>query len=65
VLSVPRSTKFRLKANESGFDNLYLAGDWLLNGLNIGCVESAVMGGLEASQAISGYPQEIVGETDF
>jgi len=65
VLSVPGSTQYRLKAGESGFANLYLAGDWVLNGLNIGCVESAAMGGLEASQAICGYPQEIVGETDF
>jgi uncharacterized protein with NAD-binding domain and iron-sulfur cluster len=65
VLSVPGSTQYRLAANQSGFDNLYLAGDWVLNGLNIGCVESAVMGGLEASQAICGYPLEIVGETDF
>ncbi len=65
VLSVPRSTKYRLNAAGSGFNNLYLAGDWTLNGLNFGCIESATMGGLEVSQAISGYPAEIVGEKDF
>jgi uncharacterized protein with NAD-binding domain and iron-sulfur cluster len=65
VLSVPGSTEARLKADASGFANLFLAGDWLLNGLNVGCVESAVMGGLQASRAICGYPQTIVGEKDL
>lgn len=65
VLSVPGTTALRLRADGSGFSNLYLAGDWLLNGLNVGCVESAVMGGLQASRAICGYPQQIVGETDL
>jgi len=62
VLSVPNSTKYKLKANQSGFVNLYLAGDWVQNGLNFGCIESATMGGLQASQAICGYPTQIVGE---
>jgi uncharacterized protein with NAD-binding domain and iron-sulfur cluster len=65
VLSVPNSTALRLKADESGYENLVLAGDWILNGLNFGCVESAVMGGLQASRAICGYPTRIVGEYDF
>ncbi|MEP6732936.1 MAG: NAD(P)-binding protein [bacterium] len=64
VLTVPGSTQYRMKAADSGFANLYLAGDWTLNGLNFGCIESATMGGLEVSQAICGYPTEIVGETD-
>jgi hypothetical protein len=53
-----------LMAGDAGFDNLFLAGDWILNGLNFGCIESCVMGGLEASRAICGYPKYIVGETD-
>lgn len=65
VLSVPGTTELRLRADGSTFENLFLAGDWILNGLNFGCVESAVMGGLQASRAISGYPQVIVGEDDF
>lgn len=65
VLSLPGSTQYRLTASGSGFVNLYLAGDWTLNGLNFGCIESATMGGLEVSQAISGYPTEIVGESDI
>lgn len=64
VLSVPNSTKYKLKASQSGFKNLYLAGDWVRNGLDFGCIESATMGGLQASQAICGYPKEIVGENN-
>ena len=64
VLSVAGSTKFRLKPGESGFTNLYLAGDWTHNGLNVGCVESAALSGAEASRAISGIPADIPGERD-
>jgi hypothetical protein len=65
VLSVAGSTKYRLKSDDSGFDNLYLVGDWTRNGLNVGCVEAAVMSGMQASHAISGHPDVIVGRWDF
>ena len=65
VLSLPGSTAARLGSHDSDFPNLYLAGDWTLTGLNCGCVEAAVMSGLQASQAISGYPEHIAGESDF
>jgi len=64
VLSVPKSTRYRLHAGESGFDNLYLAGDWTRTGLNVGCVEAAVMSGMQAARALSGYPRTVAGETD-
>ena len=62
VLALPGGVKFRMRAHESGVSNLYLAGDWLRTGINAGCVEAAVMGGLQASQAISGFPKVIVGD---
>ncbi|HEX8203050.1 MAG TPA: NAD(P)-binding protein [Isosphaeraceae bacterium] len=62
VISLPGTTAHRLRAGESGFVNLVLAGDWVRNGLNYGCVESAVMGGLQAARALGGYPRVIVGE---
>jgi uncharacterized protein with NAD-binding domain and iron-sulfur cluster len=67
VLSVPGSLEHRLPkpGRGSGFRNLYLAGDWTRNGINAGCVEAAVMSGLQASRAISGHPNRIVGESDF
>ena len=65
VLALPGTTRYRLHAHESGFDNLVLAGDWLHTGLNYGCVESAVIGGLQAARAICKYPSLIYGENDF
>lgn len=65
VLSVVDSTAARLPSDGSGFANLYLAGDWLRTGLNAGCVECAVMGGMQASRAISGWPVVIRGEQDL
>ena len=62
VRTVPGSTKVRLRSHQSGFSNLVLAGDWVKNALNGGCVESAAMGGMQASRAICGYPKVIVGD---
>lgn len=58
------TTAVRLAANESGFSNLIIAGCWTRTGLNTTCVEAAVMSGMQASRAISGYPASVVGE-DF
>jgi uncharacterized protein with NAD-binding domain and iron-sulfur cluster len=64
VLSLPGTTCYRLRADQSGFTNLYLAGDWVRTGINAGCVEAAVMAGFQAARALSGYPQDIPGEGD-
>ena len=64
VLSVKGSTKYRLRSDQSGFENLYLAGDWTLNNFNLGCIEATVISGMQVSRAISGYPTTIVGESD-
>jgi uncharacterized protein with NAD-binding domain and iron-sulfur cluster len=42
--------------------NLYLAGDWTLNGVNGGCVEAATMSGMQAARAVCGTPDEVSGE---
>jgi uncharacterized protein with NAD-binding domain and iron-sulfur cluster len=65
VLSVVGSSQYRVATNASGFGNLYLTGDWIKTGLNAGCVEAATMAGMQASRAISGYPEKIKGEGDF
>ncbi len=65
VLSVKGSTQARIAGPRSGFTNLVLAGDWTYNRvLNAGCVEATVASGMEAAQAICGYPQHIVGDSD-
>lgn len=50
TLAWPNSDQYRLKADQSGFKNLYLCGDWTNFGLNIGHVEGAVTSGLLAAQ---------------
>jgi uncharacterized protein with NAD-binding domain and iron-sulfur cluster len=65
VMSLPGTTRFRLRPEQSGYDNLFLTGDWLRTGLNYGCVEGTVMSGMQTARAICGSPREIYGETDF
>jgi uncharacterized protein with NAD-binding domain and iron-sulfur cluster len=62
VMTRAGSVQHRLAADESGFDNLKLAGDWTRNGLDGGSVEAAVTSGMQASRAICGSPTEIQGE---
>ena len=62
VQTPPLSIRHRLEPGASGFGNLYLAGDWVFTGINGGCVEAAVMGGMKAARAICGQPAEIVGD---
>ena len=62
VLALPNSVTFRLGTQGAGFTNLYLAGDYLKTGMNVGCVEAATMGGMHASRAICGRPAEIIGD---
>ena len=56
VLSVSGSTSSRLTGYKSGFSNLYLAGDWTVNGLNAGCVEAATMSGKIIGNVLAGNP---------
>ena len=54
VQSVPGSDRYRLRPDESGYDNLVLAGDWTDTGFNAGCIEAAVISGLQAANALLG-----------
>jgi uncharacterized protein with NAD-binding domain and iron-sulfur cluster len=61
VLSSPGTSKYRLRAGESGFRNLFFTGDWVHTSINAGCVEAAVMAGMDAAAALSGDPIVIDG----
>ncbi len=63
VLSRTGSSQYRLPAGGPPYRNLTLTGDWIQNTFNAGAVESAVMSGMAASGALSGYPsiQDIAG----
>ncbi len=65
VLSVVNSSKYRLKTDQTGFENLYITGDWIETPLNSGCFEAAVMAGLETARAVTGRDISILGEFAF
>jgi len=54
VFALAGSSKFRLKTDESGFNNLFLTGDWIQNGFNIGFVEGAAVSGIQTARAVTG-----------
>ena len=64
VLSPAGSVKHRLPSGESGFENLVLAGDWTRNGIDGGCVEAAVISGIEAAAGLTGERRPIPGRGD-
>jgi uncharacterized protein with NAD-binding domain and iron-sulfur cluster len=63
VQSPPKTTRYRISPLDNTYDNLTVAGDWTACGLNVGCVEAAVMSGRLAAHALAGSPplEEIVG----
>ena len=56
VQSLPGTQRYRLRADQSGYDNLVLAGDWTNCGLNAGCIEAAVLSGSQAANTVLGRP---------
>ena len=56
VLSLAGSAKFRLQADQSGFSNLVITGDWISNGYNAGCIEASAWSGIQAANVVLGRP---------
>lgn len=52
TLSVPNSAIYRLKADASGFYNMYLCGDWIDFGGNVGYIDGTIQSGQQAAQAL-------------
>lgn len=52
VQAITGTAQYRLKTDESGFTNLLLTGDWIQNGFNMGCVESATLSGMQTAEVI-------------
>ena len=61
TLTPPGTLSVRLRTDQSGYENLFLAGEWTRNHFEIGSFEGATMAGFLASRAISGHPHEIIG----
>jgi uncharacterized protein with NAD-binding domain and iron-sulfur cluster len=62
TVALPGSTKYRMKAGDTGYRNLFVTGDWIDNGLYVACMEGAVQGGLLAARALSGVRIPLIGE---
>ncbi len=62
VLSAAGSTQYRMDSGATGFSNLFIAGDWVRTPMNAGCVEAAVMGGIQAARAIAKNSTALPGE---
>jgi uncharacterized protein with NAD-binding domain and iron-sulfur cluster len=62
VLSVTGSARHRLPPDASGFDNLFLAGDWTDDGINFGCVEATVRSALVSARGLARWAQRRRGE---
>jgi uncharacterized protein with NAD-binding domain and iron-sulfur cluster len=63
VLTPAGSVNQRLPSNDSGFENLVLAGDWTKNGIDGGCVEAAVTSGMQAARKLTGIRRPIAGQS--
>ena len=52
TLAIPGTEASRLKTDASGFSNLFLAGDWIDYGMNVGYIEGAIVSGVQAGNAV-------------
>ncbi len=48
------TTRYRIAPDDTRIDRLFLAGDWTRTGLDIGCVEAAVISARQAARAVRG-----------
>jgi hypothetical protein len=62
---VKNRSQYRLATNGTLYSNLFITGDWIITGVNAGCVEAATMAGMETSRIVCGFPEVINGEHGF
>lgn len=52
VLGRPGTNRYRLKSDNTEYDNLFFAGDWTDFGLNVGYMEGTVQSGIQCANSI-------------
>jgi uncharacterized protein with NAD-binding domain and iron-sulfur cluster len=52
VQSLPGTGRLRMTPDGSGFDNLWLVGDWTRTGFDVGCIEAAARSGALCAEAL-------------
>ncbi|HEV3031896.1 MAG TPA: FAD-dependent oxidoreductase, partial [Polyangia bacterium] len=56
TLALPGQTVTRIPADDTGYENLVVTGDWTRNGIHAACLEGAVQSGIRAARAVSDRP---------
>lgn len=64
VTTFPGTVKYRLSPEPGLFDNLYLAGDWTKNNIEIGSLEGAILSGRMVARSLLGLSYALYGERD-
>jgi hypothetical protein len=64
TLALPGQTRLRMRADDTGYANLIVTGDWIANDILVPCLEGTVQAGIRAARALSSEKQRyrIIGE---
>ncbi len=62
TLSLPDTNQYRMRAGETGYENLVITGDWIDNDLYVAFMEGTFQSGIHAARAVSGERFPIIGE---
>ncbi len=62
TLSLPGTNQFRMKAGETGYENLVVTGDWTDNNLYLAFMEASFQAGILSARAVAGEDFPIIGE---
>lgn len=55
TLALPGKTEFRMKTDATGYENLFVTGDWIDNNVHLACVEGAFQSGIRTARAVSAH----------
>lgn len=62
TLALPGTQQYRMRADDTGYHNLFVSGDWIDNGFYVACMEGAIMAGIHTARAVTGIEFPIIGE---
>lgn len=62
TLALPGTNRYRMKAGDTGYSNLFVSGDWTDNNLYCAFMEATVQSGILTARAVSGRDFPIIGE---
>lgn len=55
TLALPEKTQYRMRADATGYSNLFVSGDWTDNGVYLACVEGAFQAGIRTARAVAAH----------